>query len=754
MSALPEPVLQRAKPWTAPISESSPSGEDAKYDDRHVSVRQEVAKLESPAADPVDWDKVVREGTELLQNTSKDLLIASYTCAGLFEQKGLEGLSIGLSLLAGLIDAHWETMFPPVRRMRGRTNAVSWMIERVAPILEAHQPSAADAPAVASLEESIQALSEIARERYEDATPAMRPLTSAVERIKMSLPAGAAPAPTPAPSPEPTPQATEPVEPAPDTSEDTQPTTPAETPAPKAPPSGFDLSRWTAPISESSPSGEDAKYDDRHVSVRQEVAKLESPAADPVDWDKVVREGAELLQNTSKDLLICVYLAMGYYETQGLAGLHLGLAIVNAVCDAHWETMFPPIRRMRGRGNALSWYTERCAEMLEGITPKEVEKSALTGALEEANRLAGFARDKCGEHAPSTRPLLENLQRALMSVPKPKPKEPPPPPKEEPKPAPKPAEPKPAASLGAAPAASLEDAQDVVKYLRTLGTSMIDAATKLRAANSLDPVAYRLIRQGLWLHINAPPPSDNGQSRVPPLAPNLRDRIALMSQNQKWAAVLDEAESALPTFRFCLSLHHRVAQALSQLGAAPARKAVEIEVGALVQRLDGVERLKAADGSPLADDETLEWLEGLKGGEGGGSAPALQPEEDAKEALAAADALVKKGALGEAIQSLEAGARGRSAGRSGFSLRLSAAKLALDAGRPDLGRALHEGLDAVVEAHALERWDPALVAEHLKGYLKCLTKESKAPGGLPPEAGMLYRRLVRLDPVAAARMKF
>lgn len=763
MSGLPAPVLSHAEAWLKPISENAPAGEDAKYDDRHVSVRTEVGKMEAPAGGAVDWEKVAKEGTELLQNTSKDLLIASYTSYALYQTRGLPGLVSGLSMLAGLIDQFWDSMYPPAKRMRGRANAVTWLIDRAAPSLEGRQPEASERAVVEQLEEVSRALSQISREKYGDAAPAMRPLLDSIARMEMSLPEApeettqpnpAAGAPAVAPTDAPPPQTV------------TQPTPPAA-PSPAAPPKpeaeakpeAPDVGRWMNPISEAAPSGENAKYDDLHVSVRSEVGKLEAPAGGAVDWEKVVKEGTFLLQNTSKDLLIVVYVAMGLYENTGVPGLQLGLALINGVSEKFWETMFPPIKRMRGRGNALGWFTERCAQKLEGYQPKADEKAVLEGALAQAKQLASFSREKCGEHAPATRPLVDGLQRAVMSVPAPKPAAPPKP-KEEParaaptKPAASPQRSAPKVELGAAPTASLADAEAAVGYLRDVGTALVSAAAKLRAASPQDPTAYRIMRQGLWLHMSNPPPAQAGKTKVPPLQPAVRSKLDLMAQNEKWPALLDEAESSLGTFRFALDLHRYVAMALKGMGAEAAARTVETEMISCLRRFEGIESFQAGDGSPLADQQTVAWLQSLAptgGGPSAGGGEAM--DEAATEALSAASAQAKKGALGEAISAVEAVARAQASGRARFSLRLGAAKIAFESQRPELARALHEGLDEQVRAHDLERWEPTLVAEHLSGYLKCIQAESKPPGGLPPEAGMLYRRLVRLDPVAAARMK-
>lgn len=124
-----EELRSRAQPWTAPISDDAPAGANASTDPQYAELRDEVAKRNSPSGGQIQWRKVIDNATELLQNRSKDLLVASYMAFGLYTSRGLDGLVTGLSVLSVLIEDYWTTAYPEQKRMRGRVNAVEWIIK-------------------------------------------------------------------------------------------------------------------------------------------------------------------------------------------------------------------------------------------------------------------------------------------------------------------------------------------------------------------------------------------------------------------------------------------------------------------------------------------------------------------------------------------------------------------------------------------------------------------------------------------------
>ena len=114
-----------AHTWLAPISDAAPAGDDATADERYLDLRAEVSRLER--GDRVDWARVLDLGTELLQESTKDLLVAVYVAWALYQRSGFVGLTQGVALVAALLDTYGEALHP--RRPRARAGALEWLLQ-------------------------------------------------------------------------------------------------------------------------------------------------------------------------------------------------------------------------------------------------------------------------------------------------------------------------------------------------------------------------------------------------------------------------------------------------------------------------------------------------------------------------------------------------------------------------------------------------------------------------------------------------
>jgi type VI secretion system protein VasJ len=292
-----------------------------------------------------------------------------------------------------------------------------------------------------------------------------------------------------------------------------------------------------------------------------------------------------------------------------------------------------------------------------------------------------------------------------------------------------------------------------VEYLRNVGSALASAAAVLRAADATEPLSYRVLRTGVWLHMQAPPAATGGKTPIPPPPEPLRKQLATLAQNQKWAALVEEAEAALPQCRFWLDLHRHAAQALGALGAghARARDAVVIEVRAFLARMPSIPTLAFADGSPLADPQTRTWLDEEVAPRAAASAAAGAAPEDAAalEVVAAARKQLAAGQVAEALAALRVLAASRPDGRGRFRVRLELAKAAAGAGLMAVARATYDELDRDAITHRLDEWEPAVAAEVLKGLIAATRALGNDPRGVKDGLVPQYQRLCRLDPAAA-----
>ena len=166
-----------------PISEQAPGGIEARETPQYEKAFAEVERLSSVSSErPPDWPVVEAQATELLGTVSKDFLVAAWLSAAWIERAGVEGLSAGLGLFAGLLKDFWQTGYPSIKRLRGRRNAFLWWTDRVTVWLEATTIAALPAEEHAQLVERLKEIDRSFSELDPEAPP-LNQLLGLVERL-------------------------------------------------------------------------------------------------------------------------------------------------------------------------------------------------------------------------------------------------------------------------------------------------------------------------------------------------------------------------------------------------------------------------------------------------------------------------------------------------------------------------------------------------------------------------------------------
>lgn len=210
---------------TDPISPENPAGEDIAYDPDFEALQAEIDKMSIASAEitGTDWDKVVALCETILGSKCKHLLVGVYCCVGLTRTGELEGFAQGANLLADLIRNFWEDMFPPKRRMRGRLNALHWLMEKLEAFFLGYEPQPLPGALLDTTQKALLDLDEAVSQASEEA-PMMRRLSQYLDRMPRQ--------PDPEPQPEPQTQAAPPT-----TAESKETPAPAPTPKPAPAPS-------------------------------------------------------------------------------------------------------------------------------------------------------------------------------------------------------------------------------------------------------------------------------------------------------------------------------------------------------------------------------------------------------------------------------------------------------------------------------------------------------------------------------------
>ncbi|RLU02992.1 MAG: type VI secretion system protein TssA [Ketobacter sp.] len=173
---------------TNPIPGPNPAGENVRLEQAFESIEQEIAKLDSfTSEDPVRWGEITSTARQILEGQSKDLLVACFLTRSLCEVDLLDGLHQGLLLGKGIAETFWDQAFPPKKRMRGRSQAFEWLVEKCHPLLAEFNPSVNDLERIKQVEDSLAALDDMLVEKMSDHAPNLAEFRQAFRRLRQGL---------------------------------------------------------------------------------------------------------------------------------------------------------------------------------------------------------------------------------------------------------------------------------------------------------------------------------------------------------------------------------------------------------------------------------------------------------------------------------------------------------------------------------------------------------------------------------------
>ena len=514
----------------------------------------------------------------------------------------------------------------------------------------------------------------------------------------------------------------------------------------------------TEAVSAAAPAGASVRYEPEFEQLQEEIAKLESVDAVPVNWGEVVETGSRLLSQKSKDLLIACYVCHGLYERNGYAGLANGLAILSGMIDTYWDTLFPELKRQRARVAAMEWLVERLGRPVSERKPKPAERDAIAASRELLEQLDEVLKEKLGGQGVAWgelyRPVRDydaDFVREAAKQEQAKAKA-----EQQQK-----TESATTATQGdtvtpaqvSAPREIASD-QDVDKSLRSCQDVLKKVATYQRGKNLADPDPYRLLRVATWMSVGLPPAQNNvTQMRQVPA-----ERLEFLKQQVEsgnHVLLINEVESSIANAPFWLDAHRLTAMALEALGHVDARQAVIAELAVFLRRLPKLLDYQFMGGLPFADDLTRLWIESdvLAGGDtSSASAPGGSGNSPWVEVSGEARKLATKGKFREGIMLFQNGRRQAGSRRERFMWDLHQARFCQEAGYVDVAMPQLESLDEEAEHFHLEEWEPALSLQIAALLLVCYTKTEGKTALSADRAARLDRmrsRVSRLDAVAA-----
>ena len=493
--------------------------------------------------------------------------------------------------------------------------------------------------------------------------------------------------------------------------------------------------RWLGPIGSSEPTGEDPGYDDDFQRIREEVNKLSG-----VDTGLICQLAEKLLTGVSKDLRVIAFYVWAPLHQDGETGFAQGLELLAAMIERFGKTLHP--LRDRSRKSALEWLgSSRVTDSLSFYPEVDVVvMQRIAGALllteQGLQRFSEEARPELGALYQALENRLVQSGGANSLVPQTSREE--------------------NASASAAPVMNtvtsgrdlLDQAKILAKYLRDQPGGWL--------------AGHHLLKSVRWDTLTELPPLDaSGRTRLVPPKPDNKAHLKRLYLQKNWSELLEHTDSLLAqgVNHLWLDVQWYAWQALVKLDADSVRADILCrDLNGLLARLPGLETLAFNDGTPFADEVTLNWinesvLDDMSGWKDGPVVMAASSEGNVltlePEVLDKAD----NDGIEAALNWLQA-QPGYTSSRERWLMRLLMARVTEQYGKNDMALHLLGELDGSARQLTLEQWTPELVFEVKARRLKLLRSKagrSEADKNrLQPEMDALLSGLIALDPARAA----
>lgn len=502
---------------------------------------------------------------------------------------------------------------------------------------------------------------------------------------------------------------------------------------------------WLRPIAGSSPVGADPVCDDDFQRMREEINKLSG-----VDTGLMCELAEVLLCSRCKDLRVATWYAWARLHRDGESGLADGLSLLAALVTRYGNELLPA--RINSRKMAAEWLSG--SRFLDSLSlHPEVDRPIFERIIGALSLLDEGLQQWDERSRPSLNGLYQALEKRLAqsggleSV--------------------VPQHSRSAVdtrttgdTLPVAPAPLLSPVQS--------GRDLLDQARTLARYLHEQPLGWlsghHLIKSIRWDTIHELPPLDaSGRTRLVPPRTDYRAQLKRLYLQQSWQALIEQAGSMFSegVNHLWLDLQWYLHQALSHSGSPFEHWAdiIRDDLRLFLLRLPGFETLAYNDGTPFADEVTLNWIsqqviEDTRGWISAASGVADSGSDDdilvlESEALTQADSDGVESAFSW-LQSRP----GVASVRQKWLLRLVMARVAEQHGKNEVALHLLSDLRVQAEKIMLSEWEPQLIFEVSARSLKLLRmKASRSESEkirLAREMDDLLAALIAIDPARAA----
>ncbi|MEH4264096.1 type VI secretion system protein TssA [Klebsiella aerogenes] len=498
---------------------------------------------------------------------------------------------------------------------------------------------------------------------------------------------------------------------------------------------------WLLPVSGDTPCGEDPGYDDDFQQLREEMDRLSG-----IDPEQICRLCEKLLTTVTKDIRIVTWYTWARLAMDGEAGLADGLELLAALLLRFGSQLHP--QRERPRTAALDWLAgTRMLDSLAMYPEASVEDSRrIAGALLV---IAKTTTAEDGEPRIQAGALYAALESRLMT------------------------------SGGADAVMPQNSASDAPGLSATTmhasplptgtaiasGRDLLDLARQMTTWLNEQPdgwlAAHRLMKTLRHDTLQQVPPSEeDGRTRIEPPKADARALLKRLYQQQRWNELREQADSlfARGAGHLWLDVQWYIHQALQKLGRGTEADIIQDDLKGLLRRLPGLDALAFNDGSPFADEVTLNWVrQQVLGDATDWQEPAISAASTTDNDILALEAEAQEKADGDGVEAALTWLQQRpdvTTTRERWLMHLLMARLAEQYGKSTLALHLLGQLNTQAGSLTLQQWEPELLFEVKARKLKLLRqvagRSEAEKTRLQPEMELLLAGLVALDPARAA----
>lgn len=500
---------------------------------------------------------------------------------------------------------------------------------------------------------------------------------------------------------------------------------------------------WLIPLSTGNGAGDDPTYEDDFQLMREEINKLSG-----TDTDTLCRLAEQVVTCQARDIRVVTWYAFARLQRDGESGLTDGLMLLTAMLKQAGSHCQP--QRAAARLAALEWLnSEKILDALArwpDVTREETARTAAALCLLEAT---------LEQQPEAERPSFAGLQRALE---------------------------------GRLAGSGGLDTPVATAHQDDIGSGNDDAPTSGNAVPAIPAVksevelvrqlrvlsgwvveqpqgwlaAHRMMKAARWDLVTQLPALDaSGRTRLLPPKPDYRAQLKRLYLQQSWTELIEQVDVMFTEGgnRFWLDLQWYLWQSLSRAGAPWEHWAdyVLSDLKLMLKRLPGLETLAWNDGTPLADEVTLNWIAEKVNNDmpGFNEEPAVLQGTQTDDIFALEAEAMEKGDRDgpEAALVWLQNRPEMVSPRSRWLLRLLMARVAEQYGRNELALHLLGELTDSAPQLTLNEWEPGLLFDVQARRLRLLRmkagRSESDKARFAPEMDSLLAGLIALDPARA-----